>query len=60
MDLIEGNVKVPENVAFSSQTPWIFNGSIQENILFNRALDKERLNSVIHACYLYPVGIPAL
>jgi len=39
-------------VGFSSQVPWIFNGNIEENIIFNRPMDKERLSSVIEACYL--------
>ena len=43
------------DVDFAAQTPWIFNGTVEENILFNRKLDKERLDKCIKSCYLTKV-----
>ncbi|XP_063685261.1 ATP-binding cassette sub-family C member 4-like [Bolinopsis microptera] len=48
----EGILNIDGSVGFSSQVPWIFNGNIEENILFNRPLDKEKLNKCIESCYL--------
>ncbi|CAB3365428.1 Hypothetical predicted protein [Cloeon dipterum] len=41
-------------VSYSSQEPWIFSGSIRENILFGRAFDNHRYNQVLKACGLLP------
>ena len=40
------------DIDFAAQSPWIFNGTVEENILFNRDLDKDRLDGVIKSCYL--------
>ncbi|XP_063678313.1 ATP-binding cassette sub-family C member 4-like isoform X2 [Bolinopsis microptera] len=48
----DGGLVLHGSIGFSSQVPWIFNGSIEDNIVFNRAHDKERLNRVIESCYL--------
>ncbi|XP_063690754.1 ATP-binding cassette sub-family C member 4-like [Bolinopsis microptera] len=62
----EGILNIDRSVGFSSQVPWIFNGNIEENILFNRPLDKEKLNKCIESCYLtkdlelFPSGLYTL
>ncbi|KAL5251848.1 hypothetical protein ACHWQZ_G014863 [Mnemiopsis leidyi] len=48
----EGDLEIHGHVSFSSQVPWIFNGSIEDNIVFNRPYDKEKLDRVIESCYL--------
>ncbi|KAJ8042431.1 Multidrug resistance-associated protein 4 [Holothuria leucospilota] len=47
-----GSVKISKHVGFSDQQPWVFSGSIQENILFGRKLDKTRYNEVLEWCDL--------
>ena len=47
-----GDLVVSSDIDFAAQTPWIFSATVLENILFNRELDKERLDSVIKSCYL--------
>ncbi|XP_065333029.1 ATP-binding cassette sub-family C member 4-like [Cloeon dipterum] len=42
------------DVSYSSQEPWIFSGTIRENILFGRAFDRRRYNQVLKACCLLP------
>ncbi|XP_063691934.1 ATP-binding cassette sub-family C member 4-like [Bolinopsis microptera] len=48
----EGTLNIDGRIGFSSQVPWIFNGNIEENILMNRPLDKDRLKRCIESCYL--------
>lgn len=47
-----GALFVRGEVAYASQVPWIFAGSVRENILFGKAYDEELYNSVIRACAL--------
>jgi len=41
-----------ESVAYCSQTPWLLNGTVRENILFSSPYSKERYLAVIEACGL--------
>ena len=50
-----GELAVRCDIDFAAQSPWIFNGTVEENILFNRDLDKDRLDGVIRSCYLIKV-----
>lgn len=47
-----GNAKIRGSVAYVSQTPWIFNGSVRENILFGCRYDESIYNETIRACAL--------
>ncbi|PVV05245.1 hypothetical protein BB560_000238 [Smittium megazygosporum] len=42
----------PCSVAYSPQSPWIFGGTVKENILFGKPYDKEWFNTVVAACSL--------
>jgi len=46
LPLIEGNISVRGIVSYASQEPWLFAGSIQQNILFGSPMDKERYKQV--------------
>ncbi|PVU86817.1 hypothetical protein BB561_006533 [Smittium simulii] len=39
-------------VAYASQSPWIFCGTIKENILFGNPYEKDWFNQIIYACCL--------
>ncbi|XP_059810011.1 ATP-binding cassette sub-family C member 9-like [Hypanus sabinus] len=41
-------------MAYSAQTAWLRNASLQENILFGESFDEERFQAVIEACALQP------
>lgn len=40
------------NVAFVSQTPWVFSGTLRDNILFNNTYEPQRYSKVIEVCAL--------
>lgn len=39
-------------VAYCSQTPWVVNATLRDNILFGRNFDQERYDEVVEACAL--------
>ena len=41
-----------DHIAFMSQEPFLFSGTLEENILMGRNNEKERLDQIIHACDL--------
>jgi ABC-type multidrug transport system fused ATPase/permease subunit len=52
MNVESGSVCVNGTIALSSQKPYLFSGSIKENILFGAKEDTERLNRVLQLCSL--------
>ncbi|KAK3702318.1 hypothetical protein RRG08_008706 [Elysia crispata] len=42
-----GSVNVRGKIAYVSQNPWIFSGSVRQNILFGNKFDKSRYDQVI-------------
>ena len=47
-----GSLIVNGKLSFATQEPWVFSGSIRQNILFGEEMDKERYDDVISACAL--------
>lgn len=52
LPLSEGKITVHGVVSYASQEPWLFAGSVQQNILFGSAMDNERYKKVIQVCAL--------
>ncbi|VVC46074.1 ABC transporter type 1, transmembrane domain,ABC transporter-like,P-loop containing nucleoside triphosphate [Cinara cedri] len=52
LPLSKGNIFVGGVVSYASQKPWLFTGSVQQNILFGLKMDKERYQKVIQVCAL--------
>ncbi|CAF1122210.1 unnamed protein product [Adineta steineri] len=52
MSLVQGISKVNGKIAYVSQTPWLFAGTIRENILFCQPFNKEKYERVVKACQL--------
>ncbi|KAJ3096968.1 hypothetical protein HDU97_005396, partial [Phlyctochytrium planicorne] len=50
----EGEVKMIGSVAYVSQTPWIMNATLRENILFGKRYDPKFYEDTIAACGLKP------
>ncbi|KAH8669129.1 ATP-binding cassette transporter abc1 [Xylariales sp. PMI_506] len=50
--LEKGAITCPKDIAYASQSPWLQNETIRENILFNSDFEEARYNRVINACGL--------
>ncbi|KAM9674362.1 ATP-binding cassette sub-family C member 4-like isoform 1-T1 [Dama dama] len=48
----QGTVRVHGRIAYVSQQPWVFPGTVRSNILFGKKYEKERYEKVIKACAL--------
>ncbi|XP_010618468.1 canalicular multispecific organic anion transporter 2 isoform X1 [Fukomys damarensis] len=52
MEKLEGTVSVQGSVAYVTQQAWIQNCTLQENILFGRAMNPKRYQQALEACAL--------
>eukprot|EP00250_Pteridium_aquilinum_P011989 c20437_g1_i1 orf=297-4817(-) len=52
MRYIQGQRAWQGQFGYVSQTPWILSGTVRENILFGKAFQKDRYESVLSACAL--------
>ena len=48
----DGHLSSCGKIAYVAQQPWVFSGTVQENILFGQPLDIRRYNMVIESCAL--------
>ena len=49
---VSGTITFQGSFVYLPQTPWIFSGTIRENILFGQAYDQPKYTRVIEACAL--------
>ncbi|XP_065757968.1 ATP-binding cassette sub-family C member 4-like [Muntiacus reevesi] len=47
-----GNVNIHGRIAYVSQQPWVFPGTVRSNILFGKKYEEDRYKEVIKACAL--------
>jgi hypothetical protein len=52
LPLVEGTIEVGGTISYASQEPWMFAGSLRQNILFGQPLVRERYAHVVHVCAL--------
>ena len=52
----QGQVSVHGRIAYVSQQPWVFSGTVRSNILFVKKYKKDRYEEVIKACALGEVS----
>ncbi|XP_049948143.1 ATP-binding cassette sub-family C member 4-like [Schistocerca serialis cubense] len=47
-----GKLKIGGRVSYASQEPWIFVGTVRQNILFGQPYDKKKYQKVVEVCAL--------
>ncbi|KAL7740941.1 hypothetical protein ACLKA6_014096 [Drosophila palustris] len=47
-----GEIRVNGSFSYASQEPWLFTGTVRQNILFGQAMDKRRYALVVKNCAL--------
>ena len=52
----QGQVRVHGRIAYVSQQPWVFSGTVRSNILFGKKYKEDRYEEVIRACALEKVS----
>ena len=52
----QGQVSVHGRIAYVSQQPWVFPGTVKSNILFGKKYKEDRYEEVIRACALEKVS----
>nr|CAH7729849.1 unnamed protein product [Callosobruchus chinensis] len=52
LPLLEGSLKVSGRISYASQEPWLFAGTVRQNILFGLPMDKTRYKTVVQKCSL--------
>ena len=52
----QGQVSVHGRIAYVSQQPWVFSGTVRSNILFGKKYEEDRYEEVIKACALGEVS----
>ena len=50
--MTEGNIQCSGTIAYVPQMPWVFSGTLKENILFGRPFDFDKYIRTIRACAL--------
>ncbi|XP_059225376.1 probable multidrug resistance-associated protein lethal(2)03659 [Stomoxys calcitrans] len=49
---VSGSISVNGTVSYASQEPWLFTGTVRQNILFGQPMDRRRYNITIKKCAL--------
>lgn len=52
LPISSGSLYITGKVAFACQEPWMFSGTLQQNILFGRPFDNNKYQDVVNACAL--------
>ena len=53
MSLLDGDITHHGKIAWISQQPWVFSGTVRENILFGETFDPKKYGKTLWACDLH-------
>ena len=56
LEPLRGSMEVRGTLSYASQEPWVFSGTLRENVLFGSPFDKEWYDAVMEACALDKVS----
>ena len=56
LQISKGCFSIKGKIGYIPQIPWIFSGSVKQNIIFGQALEEERYRKVLKACALEQVN----
>lgn len=52
LPISKGQAKIRGSLSYSSQTSWIFNGTVRDNIIFGHGYKEDRYQEVVQVCAL--------
>lgn len=52
LPIYSGDVYIPDSVSYASQEPWLFTGTVRQNILFGLPYNRKRYRDVVKHCAL--------
>lgn len=52
LELDDGSITINGTLSYAGQEPWLFEGTIRNNIVFVEEYDEQRYNEIIHVCAL--------
>ncbi|XP_054723461.1 ATP-binding cassette sub-family C member 4-like isoform X2 [Uloborus diversus] len=52
LPIVSGETRVRGKVAYASQEPWVFGGSVKQNVIFGSAFEENKYKTVLNVCAL--------
>ena len=55
MSITSGNVNIHGTISYVPQEPWVYSGTVRDNVLFGKEFDEKRYEEIIKMCALVEV-----